>query len=240
MTSDRAGMLRRHLPLLVFEVVMLTSAVTAAIAGRVADVQLPIALGLGSLLVLFVEKFSGFIVPMKEQLLLAVLFFCAPYLGSVGGLYDRIPSWDAIVHMYSGVVITRWAIAVIDGAEQRSRITLPLWLRSWTLVAVGGCAAAVWELIEFGSDTLIGSSLQHADLVDTMQDILCALSATVVVTLADAAFGRRRVSRDAARPFTARVAVSPRSPLPRPVAVAPAEPAARTKPSPVRSARSRG
>ena len=195
-SSLRGAPLRRHVPLIVLELMMLVSAVVAIVEGHVGDLPLPLSIAAGSLLIPVIERMTSIAVPAMVQAMLGILLFTAPFLGSNLGFYDRWSAWDSAVHFFSGFVIASIALTVLHAVSARYRLQIPLWLRGWIIITVGGCAAAVWEVIEFTSDQLLGSHMQRDSLTDTMTDTILALVSTTVFALCLSA---TRTSRRPAR-----------------------------------------
>ena len=176
--SSRSTALNRHVPLIILELMMTVSIIVAITRGHIGDLPLPLSIIAGSLLLPVIERWASIAVPATVQAMFGVLLFTAPFLGSNLGFYDRWPEWDSAVHFFSGIVIGSIAITILDTISTRYRLHLPLWLQCWILLTVGGCAAAVWEVIEFSSDQLLGSHMQRSSLTDTMTDIVLALLST--------------------------------------------------------------
>jgi len=98
-------------------------------------------------------------------------------------MYGRVWVWDDWMHFISGVLIgigvVLW-IALLNSRELR----LPPWLQGYLVLGTAALLAVIWELAEFASDQLFGTSSQGGDLADTMYDLLYDLCGAGIVAAA--------------------------------------------------------
>jgi hypothetical protein len=166
-----------------FQVGSVVIALVLAAVG--ADVEMPLIL----LLIpvywapLFVELVFRTRMPWPLQLSYLTFIAAGSFAGSALHVYWYFPLWDVIVHFYSGIMLGWLGLFLARRAEQRIGVALPRWL-SLTLVLFTPMAfAAAWEICEFASDALIGSTAQLG-LRDTMTDMIAgALGGVAAIVL---------------------------------------------------------
>lgn len=125
--------------------------------------------------------------PFFVSVLAAAHIFLASCLGSALSFYNRIGAWDLLMHGYFGfvfsvvmfVLLLRW-----NGAGLKTPGFLVL-----IFLAVAG-AAALWEIWEFTSDTILGGDTQRvkealkngtSPVEDTMMDIIITLVGPILL-----------------------------------------------------------
>lgn len=128
------------------------------------------------------ESVTGRRLPAALHGLFALLLFLGPYLGSTFGVYSALPRWDSFVHGYSGIVVGVLGIVLVNTAAGRIGTALPVWFETTAVIALGGLAAAAWEIAEFTSDSLIGTHAQESN-TDTMRDIICGTTGCLLIAL---------------------------------------------------------
>ncbi len=134
-------------------------------------------------------------IPDVMEMLYFVFLFCAIYLGEVRDFYYRIPSWDLILHMFSGAMLGALGFVLVSFFNDSEKVNMQLSPIFVTLFAFCFALAAgtLWEIYEFLADGLLGTNMQKfitADrevlvgrdaLADTMEDLIVdALSSLAV------------------------------------------------------------
>jgi hypothetical protein len=110
-------------------------------------------------------------IPRALQLHYLIFIVAGPLAGSVLHVYSSIPRWDAYVHFDSGVMLAWLGMLAARRAEERSGSFLPIWFGLSVIQAVPMAFAAAWEICEFASDVLLGTTSQSG-LQDTMLDVV--------------------------------------------------------------------
>ena len=114
-----------------------------------------------------------------------LLFLLAgPFAGAQLGLYGIWERWDKVIHTSSGVLIGCATIFALGVISRRQKVGLPPALLVSGILTVGGFVAAVWEIIEFSSDHLVGTRAQNGSLEDTMTDIICGIAGATAMGIA--------------------------------------------------------
>lgn len=142
-----------------------------------------------------IEKKFSVDIPDVMEMLYFVFLFCAIYLGEVRDFYYRVPSWDLILHMFSGAMLGALGFVLVSFFNDSEKVNMQLSPIFVTLFAFCFALAAgtLWEIYEFLADGLLGTNMQKfitADrevlvgrdaLADTMEDLIVdALSSLAV------------------------------------------------------------
>lgn len=142
-----------------------------------------------------IEKKFSVDIPDVMEMLYFVFLFCAIYLGEVRDFYYRVPSWDLILHMFSGAMLGALGFVLVSFFNDSEKVDMQLSPIFVTLFAFCFALAAgtLWEIYEFLADGLLGTNMQKfitADrevlvgrdaLADTMEDLIVdALSSLAV------------------------------------------------------------
>ena len=131
-------------------------------------------------------------VPAIMQAIFAGYMFFSMFLGEVFFLYRDVRGWDAAMHVVSGALIAFLFILWIRRLIAKQTVRFSSWYQTFFVIACGIMAAAVWELVEFASDTLFGAKSQDGSLYDTMTDLLYGTTGTIIMALSYELYQRRR------------------------------------------------
>ena len=163
-----------------------------------------------SLVITFVPDFVAnkdiMIMPISVQAFFSGFTFLAMFLGEILKFYERFPWWDSMLHFTSGFMFSMigylFFLSFSRDADVRRRFN-PVIIVMFTVCFSIACGA-VWEIFEFGADSLLGinmqrwqsamateqwSALQNASnfsnpgLIDTMKDIICDTLGSVLSIL---------------------------------------------------------
>lgn len=125
-------------------------------------------------------------------------FFC----GEILGFYVKVAWWDSALHTFSGMLIALLSFSLINLLNNAKDDGFKLNLVFTVIFAfsISIAVGALWEIVEFASDSVFGSNMQRAfestlsgrgdalvgtaALADTMKDlILDAIGAAIVCTI---------------------------------------------------------
>ena len=109
------------------------------------------------------------------QIGFAIFVSVSSLVGSSLGRYAVIPNWDTAVHLYSGVLFAWFGYIIVDHAEELVKKPFPLWFKNIVAAMTPMALAAVWEIYEYTSDMLWGTTMQSGGLEDTIVDMASAL-----------------------------------------------------------------
>lgn len=122
--------------------------------------------------------------PPETELLAIVFIYVTLFLGEFGDFYNRFWWWDIVVHMGSGFLLGLVAFILVYVLNHAPRTELNLSPEFIALFAVVFALAvgALWEIFEFSMDNFLGLNMQRSGLVDTMWDLIVALTGACVVS----------------------------------------------------------
>jgi uncharacterized membrane protein YjdF len=140
--------------------------------------------------VLLARRFRVYI-PPQFQLLAIAFIFASLFLGEVGGFYTRFWWWDIVLHTGSGFllgIIGFLLVHVLNETEKIGVYLKPGFVAFFAfLFSVG--TGALWEIFEFGMDSLVGMNMQkgmlgdESGLTDTMFDLMVDTLGAVVIAV---------------------------------------------------------
>ena len=111
----------------------------------------------------------------REYGVILIFILCSVFAGRSLGAYKSIPYWDKILHFLSGFILLMVGknfYRKLNG--NKNKIIQKL----FTLFsAISG--AALWEIFEFGCDSLLGTMAQNNSLNDTMWDLILGTLSTI-------------------------------------------------------------
>lgn len=112
--------------------------------------------------------------PAELEVLAVLFMFAALFLGDIHGYYERFWWWDVVLHVGSGFLLGILGFLLVYVLNQHERIEFHMKpgfvaLFSFAFAVMMG---AVWEIFEFGMDSLFGLNMQRTGLVDTMWDLI--------------------------------------------------------------------
>lgn len=145
-------------------------------AGVILVTLIPLLLG---------RRFRVFIPPEFELLAIAFVF-ASLFLGEVRGYYVRFWWWDAVLHTASGFLLGILGFLLVFVLNETESVELHMKPGFVALFAFTFAVAlgAVWEIFEFGMDSVFGMNMQKSGLVDTMWDLIVdTIGAAVIAYL---------------------------------------------------------
>ena len=134
--------------------------------------------------VMLIPKFLNKIkIDKKLEFIYLIFIIFAYFLGVIINLYDKINSYDTIMHFISGIFTGYVSLYLLTDNNKIHNILFILGFVS--LIAIG------WETFEFIASHLFNVDPQKVELTginDTMKDILVALLGGILVTI----FGNKK------------------------------------------------
>lgn len=116
---------------------------------------------------------SRFKLSDRELFYYYLFIFLSYFLGSVVNLYNTTNWYDILVHFCSGILSFFVGLFILDRIDiSRNSLIFRIFFSFLVVMSVAG----LWELLEFGSDILLGTNSQHSDtgVMDTMIDMFVA------------------------------------------------------------------
>ena len=113
--------------------------------------------------------------PITDMLWIFVTTFLmfSFFLGNVWGVYRLIPSWDFLLHLFSGFMLAVFGYSFLYtlSGYDKTNVTNYGFSAMFVFLFCIACAGA-WEIYEFSGDMLFGLNSQNGSLLDTMTDII--------------------------------------------------------------------
>lgn len=142
-------------------------------------------------------------IPIVLETALTVFAFCGFILGDVFNFYKKIPIWDSILHMFSGVLLAYIGFLLIDYFVKRESINISMGhiYVCISVILFSLSLGALWEIGEYIVDDIFKTNNQqymkstrgtlynktdeplvgHDALKDTMKDLILDFSGAVIV-----------------------------------------------------------
>lgn len=140
---------------------------------------------------LFIEKFLHVFIPTEFVLLTIAFVFASLFLGEVRDYYARFWWWDIALHSSSGFLLGVIGFLLVHLLNETENIGVhmkPGFVAFFAfLFAVG--MGALWEIFEFGMDSIFGMNMQKvmlrdpSGLTDTMWDLIVATLGALVISV---------------------------------------------------------
>ncbi len=176
------GTLRRHILAIPLELIMLGGAVVTFAKGDQVHLLASVFTLTVSFLPLILERKLRVRLPLWLQTMYVGFVFASMFSGEVFDMYARIWIWDDWMHFASGVLIGLGVVLWMVYLQDKS-LRLPRWLQSYMVIGTAAVFAVIWELAEFASDSIFGTTSQNGDLNDTMLDLLFDTCGAVIVAV---------------------------------------------------------
>lgn len=181
--GSRHRALLRFSPLILAAGVLLVGAAILASRGDREAAMLSVQIAMVVPAPLAVERAAKLRLPTSLHAMYAALLLAAPWAGAALGRYDAWPSWDTLVHFYSGVPIALGCVLLLGVAASRRGLVVPPGLEALMVAALHSVVALLWEVAEFTADQVFGAHTQKGNM-DTMVDLIVGTLGAVLVALA--------------------------------------------------------
>ena len=149
-------------------------------------------LGLTLLPSLIVRRFAVW-VPAELELLAVLFIFSSLFLFNIHGYYDRFWWWDVVMHTSSGFLLGIAGFLLVYVLNRRQDVEIymtPAFVALFSF-AFALAVGAVWEIFEFGMDSIFGMNLQRTGLQDTMWDLIVDGFGALIISLMGYVYTRK-------------------------------------------------
>jgi len=177
------GSLKRHKWALPFEAFMLGGAVMTFLKQDWLHLGTSLFTFVASFAPLLFERVFKVRLPAAFQVSYVAFIFLSMFLGEVFYVYGNFWQWDDIIHFSAGILIALGAVTWLTAlTRQFKEIKVPVWLQVVFVYGVVQSIIVLWELVEFGSDQIFGTTSQ-GDLIDTMWDLVDGTAGAFIVCI---------------------------------------------------------
>lgn len=112
-----------------------------------------------------------------------VFTFFAQFLGAMLDMYTKIPIYDKILHLSSGILLVFLGHYAYELLTQKyNNLNVPLKIELFFSSLFSIASAGVWEIWEYSGDTLFDLTSQREGITDTMTDIIAGTIGAVIGT----------------------------------------------------------
>lgn len=130
-------------------------------------------------------------IPLEFHVLIILFIFASLFLGEVQNFYHRVWWWDTALHAVSGLLLGVMGFLLVFILNENERIEVYLRPRFVALFAFlfAVTVGALWEIFEFGMDTLFGMQMQKpmfndpSGLTDTMWDLMLDAAGALLISV---------------------------------------------------------
>ena len=114
-------------------------------------------------------------------------FILVMHMLGFGGLYEFVPIWDDIGHLFGSAVIAFFCFSYFYGMNSAKRHRLSLSMIGFLTLLFTVTIGAIWEILEFLWDNIVMLSFSYGfaqnSLYDTMIDIVFDFTSAIVISL---------------------------------------------------------
>jgi hypothetical protein len=112
------------------------------------------------------------LLPIKFSLFTCLFLYASFALGEVREFYHRYWWWDVMLHSLSAIVLGMTGFLVVYTFHMTRRIKMaPVYVAVFSF-GFALTLGTLWEIFEFGADTMLGMNMQKSGLEDTMTDLV--------------------------------------------------------------------
>ncbi len=121
----------------------------------------------------FLERKLKVEIPSVLEAIVILFIFAAEILGEIEAFYIKIPFWDTMLHTLWGFLAAGigFALADILNRSQASRLQLTPIYMAIVAFCFSMSAGALWELFEYGVDSILGFDMQKDTIVAAFSSV---------------------------------------------------------------------
>ncbi|PIN89436.1 hypothetical protein COU60_03510 [Candidatus Pacearchaeota archaeon CG10_big_fil_rev_8_21_14_0_10_34_76] len=118
------------------------------------------------------EKWFNMEVPAKYEILILFFIYGVLYLGEVRGLFDEFWWWDILLNFVSAIALGFIGLTLMYVLYKDDKINASPMIIVFFAFAFAVAIGSVWEIFEYGLDSIFGFNLQKSMPSDTMGDLI--------------------------------------------------------------------
>lgn len=129
------------------------------------------------------ERFYHVRFPHVIVLSIVIFIYATLFLGEIFDFYENFWWWDTLLHFGSAIGLSLVAFLVLYLLYKSSVLKSPPSVAALFAFSFGIAMAAMWEIFEFGMDSIFGLNMQKSGLVDTMWDLIVSVIGAGLVAI---------------------------------------------------------
>ncbi|MFW5955560.1 MAG: hypothetical protein ACOCSK_02350 [Rhodothermales bacterium] len=124
--------------------------------------------------------------PLEFDFLFILFTFASLFLGEMRSYYARFWWWDVVLHTSAGMLmgILGFALVYILNRHERINVVLSPAFVALFSFSFAQAIGVIWEIFEFGMDSIFGMNMQKTGVVDTMWDLIVNTAGALIVSVA--------------------------------------------------------
>jgi hypothetical protein len=112
--------------------------------------------------------------PKEFDLVVIILIYGILFLGEVRGLYSQFWWWDVFLNLLATLALGFIGLTIVSYMYKMEKIDTSPYVIAFIVFSFVFSLAALWEVLEFIMDLVLGFELQKFSLQDTMSDLITA------------------------------------------------------------------
>ncbi|MBW6515011.1 MAG: hypothetical protein K0B81_00155 [Candidatus Cloacimonetes bacterium] len=151
-------------------------------------------------------------IPALFQIIILLFIFASMYLGEIQNYFYRYSWWDSMLHSISAIILGYIGFLLIYALNKDKNIHVklsPFFIALFTF-CFAMTVGVLWEIFEFGVDTLFGVNMQKArnleevygvfdtrlGVLDTMRDFIVNTIGALIVSVIGYCYSKKKLSKD--------------------------------------------
>jgi len=134
-----------------------------------------------SLVPLYLRNKFDIVLPVALRMSIVLFLFATMFLGEVQSFYEVYSWWDLALHFVAGFGLTIFGFAILKEIYSQSELKSTPAMTSFFALCFTAFVATTWEIYEFAMDSFKITRDMQPSNIDTMQDLITALIAAIIV-----------------------------------------------------------
>lgn len=121
---------------------------------------------------LLFQRFYNVKIPVFFTSAIIVFTYSTLFLGEIGNFYERLWWWDIFMHAGAAIGFGLIGFIIIFMLFRGNKYAAPPIALAWFAFCFAMTLGVIWEIFEFGMDSLFDLNMQKSGLADTMYDLM--------------------------------------------------------------------
>lgn len=129
------------------------------------------------------ERRYGLGLPVEFHLITTLFLFGSIFIGTAIDAYQNIWWWDLAMHGVAGIGLGFVGFIILYTMYMQKRLDMSFKLMMLFAFCLSLAAGALWEIGEFTSDALFGTSAQRGGNLDSMRDLIADAVGALIMSI---------------------------------------------------------